>query len=108
MAMAIKNPGPVVERFKAVAEKAVADGASVIIPKPGLLPPLIYKEGVTSINGATILDPICVAAKFAEMLADLQKIGIGFSRKLGVYGTPDKEMRKEILERYSKVFKIET
>lgn len=107
MALAVKNPEPVVERFRAVAEKAVDDGASVIIPKPGLLPPLIYKVGLTSINGATILDPVSVSAKFAEMLADLKKIGIELSRKLGVYATPDKALLKEVQERYSRVFKIE-
>jgi len=107
LALAVKKPGPVVEKFKAEAERAVADGASVIIPAPGLLPPLIYRVGLTNVGGAPVLDSISVAVKFAEMLADLRKIGIEASRKLGVYGSPGKKLLKEVLERYAGVFKIE-
>ena len=107
LALAMKNPQPIVDKFKAVAERAVADGASVIIPAPGLLPPLVYKAGLTQVDGATILDSNSAVTKFAEMLADLRKIGIEASRKFGVYCTPDKELRKEISSTFGKVFKIE-
>jgi len=107
LALAMKNPQPIVDRFRVEAERAIADGASVIIPTPGLLPPLLYKAGLTNIGGALVLDPISVTVKFAEMLADMKKIGIEVSRKLGVYGLPDKELLKEVLAKYSTVFKIE-
>ncbi len=107
LAMSVKDPMPVAEKFKAEAKKAVADGASVIIPAPGLLPPLLYKVGLTNVDGATVIDSIGAVAKFAEMLVDFRKIGIEFSRRLGVYALPGKELLKEILDNYSKVFKIE-
>lgn len=107
LAESVKDPMPVVQKFREQAERAVAEGASVIIPTPGLLPPLLFKAGVTNIGGATVLDSISVVAKFAEMMVDLKAIGIDFSRRLGVYALPDDSLRKELLERYSKVFRIE-
>lgn len=107
MALAMKNPQPMADKFKAVAERAVADGASVIIPAPGLLAPLIYETGLNRVAGAPILDPVSVAVKFAEMLADLKKIGIEASRKTGVYGSPGRELLNEAMGKYSKVFRIE-
>jgi len=107
LAQALKNPQPTMEKFKATAEKAVADGASVIIPGPAFLSSLVYKTGLTQVGDALVLDTISVAVKTGEMLADLKKIGIEFSRKLQVYGSPSKELLKQTFEKYSKVFKIE-
>ncbi len=107
LAMSVKDPMPVVNKFVTEAKKAIADGASVIVPAPGLLPPLLYKAGLTEIEGAPVLDTIGLVAKFAEMMVDLKKLGIDYSRRLGVYGSPNKEFRKQILETYSKVFRID-
>lgn len=106
LALAMKNPQPIVERFRVVAEKAVSDGASVIIPAPGLLPPLIYKAGLTEINGATIIDSNSAVVKFAELFVDLKKIGMDISRRYNVYCVPDNELRKEILKTFGTVFQI--
>jgi len=103
-----KDPTPVAKKFRAVAEKAVADGASVIIPVPAFINQLFYKAGgLTNLDGATVLDPVAVAVKLAEMLADLKKIGIEVSRTLQVYGSPGKELLNKCLETYSPVFKID-
>ena len=107
LALATANPKPIVDKFKAVAQRAVADGASVIIPAPGLLPPLIYKEGLTHIDGATVVDSISAAVKLAETFADLKKIGIEASRRPGIYGSLDKGLRKEMVEKFSGVLKME-
>jgi len=103
-----KEPKPLVKKFKAAAEKAVADGASVIIPVPATIYQLFYRTGgLTNIDGALILDPVAAAMKMAEMLVDLKKVGIEVSRKLGVYGSPGKELLKKASETYAKVFKID-
>ena len=103
-----KDPAPVAEKFKAVAQKAVADGASVIIPVPAFINQLFFKTGgLTNLDGATVLDPVAVAVKLAEMLADLKKIGIEVSRTLQVYGSPGKELLNKCLETYAPVFKID-
>jgi len=103
-----KDPKPVAEKFKAVCEKAVADGASVLIPVPAFIYQLFYKSGgLTNVNGATFLDPVAVAIKLAETLADLSKIGIEVSRTLQVYGSPGKELLKDVFKTYAPVFKID-
>lgn len=107
IAVALKDPQPLMEKFKAVAERAVADGASVIIPGPAFLGTLAYRAGVNKIQNALVLDTISVAVKTAEMLVDLKKIGIEPSRRIGVYAKPDKEFRKDAFQRFRKVFKIE-
>ena len=107
-ANALKDPEPVAEKFKVVARRAIADGASVIIPTPAFISGVFYKiGGLTSLDGALILDPVAVAVKFAEMMVDLKKIGIEVSRKLQVYGSPGKELLDKILETYAPVFKID-
>lgn len=108
IARALKEPGPLAEKFKAVAEKAVADGASVIIPIPVHISQLFYKiGGLTNLNGALVLDPIAVAVKFAEMLVDLKKLGIEFSKTFQVYASPGRDLLMKAREMYAKVFKIE-
>ena len=97
----------VAKKFKPVVEKAIADGASVIVPIPACIGQLLYKTGVTKLNGATVLDPVVVVVKVAEMLVDLKKLGIEASRKLQVYGSPGRELLTKVYETYAPIFKIE-
>ena len=106
IAAALKDPGPLVEKFKIVAERAVSDGASVIIPSPIFITSLLNKVGLTKIRDAVILNTIAVAVKTAEMLVDLQKIGMEPSGRIGVYARPDKKSREAAFKRLEKVFKI--
>jgi Asp/Glu/hydantoin racemase len=107
VALALKDPKPVIEKFKAVAQRAIDDGASVIIPSPAFLATAAYKTGLTELNDVLIMDTISVLLKTGEMLADLKKLGVGVSRKLNVYGYLDKELRQKTFEKYRPVFKIE-
>lgn len=107
IALALKDPQPLMEKFKKVAEKAIEDGASVIIPNPAFIATLVHRSGLTKIQDALVLDTISVAVKTAEMLVDLKKIGIEPSRRIGVYAKPDEAFRKEAFERLKKVFKME-
>jgi len=107
IAIALKDPQPLMDKFIAVAENAIADGASVIIPSPAFIATLVHRAGLTKIQDALVLDTISVAVKTAEMLVDLKKIGIEPSRRIGVYAKPDEEFQKDTFERLRKVFKIE-
>lgn len=107
IAIALKNPQPLLKRFEATAEKAVADGASVIIPSPGFLATLAYRTGLSKIQGALVLDTISVAVKTAEMLVELRRIGVEPSRRIGVYARPDKKLAREAFARFREIFKIE-
>ncbi|MFC1930013.1 aspartate/glutamate racemase family protein [Chloroflexota bacterium] len=107
LAIALDNPKPIMTKFAATAEKAIADGASVIIPSPGFLATLAYKSGLTEVQNALVLDTISVAVKTAEMLVDLKKIGIEPSRRPGIYALPDTKFLGESLEKLKRVFRIE-
>jgi Asp/Glu/hydantoin racemase len=108
MAIALEDPHPLLEKFKTVAKKAIADGASVVIPSPAFLATLAYKAGLIKIQDALILDTVSVAVKTAELLVDLKKIGIEPSRRIGVYAKPDESFQKEAFKKLEKVFKIES
>lgn len=107
VALALKHPEPVMDRFKVVAREAIADGASVIVPNPAFLATAAYKTGLTTLDDVLVLDTISAVVKAAEMFADLKKIGVEVSRKLGVYGHPGQALLKETFEAYKPVFKIE-
>jgi allantoin racemase len=106
IARSLTNPAPIVDKFMAVAEKAVADGASVIIPSPGFLATLLNKAGINRVNDASIFDTISVALKSAEALADLHKIGISPSRRPGVYAKPSDKYAATTMKKFEQIFKI--
>lgn len=104
----VEKPDAVMEEFKRVAEKAVADGASVLICVPAPIYALFYQRGgLSSVNGATLLDPVATAIKMGEFLVELKELGMDVSRKLGVYGSPGKELLKKTFETYGPSFRIE-
>jgi allantoin racemase len=109
LAAALKNPESTAQGFKEVAKKAVADGASVIIPVPASIYQMFYKTQILKpedLRGATVLDPVAVVIKFAEMMVDLKNIGIEVSRTLQVSASMSKELRNELFKKYAPVFKI--
>jgi len=107
LASVLKKPEPIMEKFKAVAERAIADGASVIIPSPTFLSSLAYRAGLTTLGNIPVIDTVSVAIKTAEMLVDLKDIGITVSRKLQVYASPSERLLKEAFEKYKEAFKVE-
>ena len=95
-------------QFKQVGRKAVADGASVIVPIPSLISQLFQKEGgLTKLDGATVLNPITVSIKMAEFLVDLKSLGIEVSRTLQVGGSPSVETMAECFETYGNLINFE-
>lgn len=85
IATSLGQPGPLLDKFIATAQRAVRDGASVIVPGPAFLSTLAHRAGITSIEGALVLDTIAVAAKTAEMQIDLWRAGLRPSRRIGVF-----------------------
>jgi allantoin racemase len=106
LAMALTRPGPVMEKFKAAASRAVADGASVIVPGPAFYATLANRAGLTEIDGALVLDTVSLAVKTAEMMATLRQVGIAPSRRIGVYCQPGRELKQASYERLSEVFSM--
>jgi allantoin racemase len=106
LSTALENPGPVIDKYKAVAQKAVADGASVIILNPAFIAALAYRTGWTKEQDAVILNPITAVVKTAEMMVDLKNLGFEPSRQMGVYARMDRDKRDEAIKQFEKVFKI--
>ena len=106
IATALVSPDALMTKFAAEARRAVADGASVIIPSPAFIATLAHRSGITQLEGALVLDTVSVAVKRAEMLVDLRKAGVQPSRRIGVYCQPETAMRDDALRRFGKVFTI--
>ncbi len=108
IARALVNPNEMINRFKEQAQKAIDDGASVIIPAPAFLSALATKAKLSEFNGAVILDTVSIALKQAEMMVSLAKVNIHPSRQIGVFCQPELNFEKNSLKRLSEVFKIDT
>ncbi len=106
IALALTRPGPLIDKFKAAARRAIADGASVIVPAPAFLATLAHRADLHEIDGALVLDTVSVAVKQAEMLVDLRKAGVAPSRRIGVYCQPTRTHMDESMRRLNDVFKI--
>jgi len=106
IATSLANPGPLLDHFIAQCERAVRDGASVIVPGPAFLATLAHRAGLTEVMGAPVLDTISAAVKCAEMMASLYKIGVTPSRRIGAYARPDPNHMDTSLARLSKQFRI--
>lgn len=101
LAKALSDPGPVVEKFKTVAKKAIDAGASILIPLPAFIGTCLYKAGLTEVDGVPVLDPVAVLIKTAEALVDLKPAGIQASRRIGHFGSPPKELRDTAIKKYA-------
>lgn len=64
-------PGAYLDRFVETARRTVADHADAIIPAEGILAEIVAANGVTSVDGAAVLDGIGIPVAYAEMLVKL-------------------------------------
>jgi Asp/Glu/hydantoin racemase len=89
IATALGQPGPLLDKFVATAERAVREGASVIIPGPAFLSTLAHRAGITEVLGAPVIDTIALAAKTAEMQVSLWRAGLRPARRIGAFQRPE-------------------
>ena len=106
IALALTQPGPLIDKFVQTARRAIADGASVIVPGPAFYSTLAHRAGLTEIDGALVLDTVSTVAKMAEMQAGLKRAGVGPSRRIGVYCKPSGALRDKSYAELEKVFRI--
>lgn len=85
------------ERFLAafhdVARQAIKfHGVDVLLPGQTIIAELLWKAGVTSIEGASVVDPRLALLRLVEMQVDFRRAGIGVARR-GFYGAkPPKDL----------------
>ncbi|CAM2188062.1 allantoin racemase [Paraburkholderia sacchari] len=68
------DPSAFLARFADTARRAIAKGADAVIAAEGILAEVVATNGVSEIDGATIVDPIGTAVAFAEMQVKLHKL----------------------------------
>jgi allantoin racemase len=68
--------GPVAESFKKIAAGCVEDGGEVLVVGCALVSPVLFRAGVTEVNGAAVIHPHITSLKQLEALVDLHKLGI--------------------------------
>jgi allantoin racemase len=106
IANALTAPAALLDKFRQTAARAVADGASVIIPAPAFYATLAHRGGLAEVDGAPVLDTIATAVKTAEMLVGLRRAGVQPSRRIGVYCRPDADMERHAYDRLQSVFTL--
>jgi Asp/Glu/hydantoin racemase len=106
IAKALGQPRTLIEKFRLAAAKAVADGASVIVPAPAFLATLAHRAALREVDGALVLDTVSVAVKTAEMLVGLRRAGVAPSRRIGVYCKPEPALERASMDRLQGVFTL--
>ena len=103
---AFASPQALIEDFSAVARKAVADGADVVIPAEGLLSELLHANGIKTIDDAAVLDCVGAALLHADMMVRLKTaLGVGVGRRWA-YARPPADLLTELrsgMDRPSKI-----
>ena len=78
---ALQDPRAVLHAFREATQTAIADGADLVIPAEGILNEVIYRNKVSELEGATILDAVGVTLLHAEMQVRMKrKLNIGVGR----------------------------
>ena len=67
----LAEPEPYLGCFVGAATRAVADHADAVIPAEGILAEIVAANGVTSVDGAAVLDGVAIPVAYAEMLVKL-------------------------------------
>ena len=93
------NYSLVTNNYKEIAASCIEDGAEVLITGSGALAPIITLGGLREVAGAPIVDPELVGLKTLEMLVDLNKAGLPYVSRKGLYAeVPAKEVDELMTE----------
>ena len=85
-----RNPNSHVDVVKTVAREIIARGADILVPGAGCVNMFLHNNGIREIDGALVLNTLGCVVKIAELMVDMQKIGITRSRH-GMYAALSKE-----------------
>jgi Asp/Glu/hydantoin racemase len=93
----------ILEPFEKVAQECVRDGAEAIVVACCALGPALTLAGYKEVGdtGAPVLDVATVAVKYAELLAEMQGLGISKSNVLTYQSIP-----AEMVDEFAKPFFI--
>ncbi len=81
---AFKNPQPLVERLAIEAKRLGEMGANILVFAGNPVAMLLISNGIKEIGGVRILDSIGILVKMAEMMVELNRMGMG-RNQMGIY-----------------------
>jgi len=96
------NPGPIVDAVKQASQKAIEQGAGILIATCNILNMVLVNCDCRQIDGIPILDTTGALVKMTELMVDLKQIGISRS-KAGLYTS----LSKKELARVRKAYGVE-
>tara|TARA_Y100000588_G_scaffold392820_1_gene506204 strand:+ start:1226 stop:2005 length:780 start_codon:yes stop_codon:yes gene_type:complete len=92
---AYADPGRYVDRFVEAARQAIARGATMLMVAGNPFNMFLIDQGVREVEGVPILDCLTASIKTAEMLVDLNALGVCRSAK-GLFEAPPPDAKTEI------------
>jgi Asp/Glu/hydantoin racemase len=96
------EPGPVIASFKAAAEKAISEGADVIVPGEGPMNVFLAAHGISRIGDVPIVDSFGAGIKMCESLVDLRiNSGVYMTRRGYFNAKPPAEAVERLRELYN-------
>jgi allantoin racemase len=98
---AFEDPSEVVKAFTEAAERAVEQGAKVLVPGEGPLNILLATAGVSQVAGVPVIDSLGVGAVYAEMRARFyRRSGLTHAQTGFYYATPPQALVEGLREQY--------
>ncbi|MCM3767799.1 aspartate/glutamate racemase family protein [Neobacillus niacini] len=95
------DPEPVIVSFKKAAEKAISQGADVIVPGEGPMNVFLATHGISRIGDVPIVDSFGAGIKMCESLVDLRKnSGVYMTRRGYFNAKPPAEAVERLRELY--------
>ncbi|WP_227937766.1 aspartate/glutamate racemase family protein [Alkalihalobacillus deserti] len=96
------DPEPVISSFKKAAEKAIAEGADVIVPGEGPMNVFLATHGISRIGDVPVVDSFAAGIKMCESLVDLrQNSGVYITRRGYYNAKPPAEAVARLRELYN-------
>ncbi|WP_342430730.1 aspartate/glutamate racemase family protein [Neobacillus sp. FSL H8-0543] len=96
-----EDPEPIIASFKKAAEKAISEGADVIVPGEGPMNVFLATHGVSRIGDVPVVDSFAAGIKMCESLVDLrQNSGVYMTRRGYYNAKPPEEAVARLREIY--------
>ncbi len=93
------DPAAYLDRFNVVARQTIARGAAMLMVAGNPFNMFLIDEGVRDVDGVPVLDCCTAAIKTAELMVDLQALGLRRSAK-GLFEAPIADGRDAIRDLY--------
>ena len=98
------DPEPIIESFTKAAERAIAEGADVIVPGEGPMNVFLATYGISRIGDVPIVDSFAAGIKMCESFADLRKNSGVYMTRRGYYNA---KPPREAVERLRQLYGLE-